>query len=545
MLKATALNSIMQKAIQNLITQALKEKIFDEEGLKKLKRKTAKKFKVPFPRNEEIRKIYFKLIKNKKIKRSKQFENLIMLKKSRSLSGVSVVAVLTKNHPCQNNCLYCPTETKMPKSYLSNEPAVMRAIRLKFDPYSQTQKRIYVLESNGHDASKIELIIMGGTFSHLPEKYQYWFVLNCFKACNDSLDQKAYPWNLSLKKIKKLLTKEKKKNQNAKHRIVGLTLETRPDTLNLEELLKYRELGSTRVEIGVQSIYDDILRKNNRGHSVKTTIKATKLLKYLGFKINYHIMPGLYGSTPKKDLQMFQSLFKNPHFKPDMLKIYPCVVTENSELYNLYLKKKYKPCTNKSLKKLLVKIKKIVPRYVRITRLIRDIPTNSIIAGPNIPNLRDLLKRENTPCSCIRCREIARNKPQNKKEKIILQRTDYIASKGREIFLEFVGQKTNYLHAFLRLRINDEKNPLKELRNCSIIREVHSYGLATPIGKRIKRSSQHKGYGKKLIREAEKITRKEFKINRIAVIAAEGTKNYYQKFQFKTRQFYMLKNLSD
>ncbi|MBD3245370.1 MAG: tRNA uridine(34) 5-carboxymethylaminomethyl modification radical SAM/GNAT enzyme Elp3 [Candidatus Moranbacteria bacterium] len=535
------------QALKEIISFLAKNKILNQEKLKTAKREISKKYQIPFLRNEEIRNYYLKLVKQGKIKKNPFIESLLVLKKTRTLSGVSVVAVLTKNFPCKNNCLYCPDEEKMPKSYLSNEPAVMRAIRLNFNPFYQVKKRIEVLLYNGHNASKIELIVMGGTFSHLPEKYQYYFIANCFWAAN-SFDKKTTSRPISLKldltEIKTRLKKEQRKNASRTHRIVGLTLETRPDMINLLELIKFRQLGCTRVEIGVQSIFDHVLQLNNRGHSVKTTIKATRLLKDMGFKINYHIMPGLYGSSFKKDLKMFRQLFENENFQPDMLKIYPCVVTRNSGLYKLWKNKKFKPLTNNKLKKLIIEIKKIIPPYVRITRLIRDIPNESIIAGPNIPNLREVLKNKKVRCSCIRCREIGRAKPNfGFKTKPKLDRIDYKASKGREIFLQYVSARDNLIHAFLRLRIPSKIKTVNELQDCAIIRELHSYGTVAPIGKKIPETSQHKGYGKKLIKKAQTIAKKETRLSRLAVIAAEGTKDYYKAQGFRQGTFYMIKKI--
>ena len=547
----------MTLAYEKLITKAIKERIYTEEGIKKLKRKIAKEFKISTPRSEDIRNCYKRLVKENKLEPDPRLEQALILKRTRTLSGVCVVAVLTKNYPCKNNCLYCPDEKQMPKSYLSNEPAVMRAIRLEFDPYQQMKKRLEVLEYNGHDTSKVELIVMGGTFSHLPKKYQYWFVLNCFLAANGQRRVKNLSSD-SLEILKKKLAQAKKKNVTAKNRIVGLTLETRPDTLDLAELKKYRELGCTRVELGVQSIYDPVLNKNKRGHDVAATVRATFLLKELGFKINYHMMPGLWGSSFKKDLKMFQELFRNEDYQPDMLKIYPCVVTKEAELFQLWQKGKYLPYSNEELKKLLVAIKKRIPPYVRITRLIRDIPTVSIEAGPDIPNLRGILKDEELKigkqlCQCIRCREAGRMDAVGK-EKLSLDRIDYPASQGQEIFLQFVSGKNKKLHSFLRLRIpasvlkkKQGKAFLPELKEAAIIREIHSYGLVAPVGKKSvpysQKTSQHKGLGKQLIQRAEKIAKEEFGLNKLAVIAAEGVKDYYFNLGFEEKGFYLVKEI--
>jgi elongator complex protein 3 len=540
----------MPQAYEKLIYLAIKGKIYSSQGLKKLKRQVAKKFQISLPRNEDLRKSYFNLLEKGKVNKNEELEELLKLKKTRTLSGVSVVAVLTKNYPCRGNCLYCPSEKEMPKSYLSNEPAVMRAVRLDFSPYRQVQERIRVLEYNGHDTSKTELIVMGGTFSHLPEKYRYWFITNCYKAANNYRKGIIHQNSSTLVDIRQLLEKEKIKNSKAKHRIVGLTLETRPDEINLIELKKYREMGCTRVEIGVQSIYNKILLKNKRGHGVEETVEATRLLKEMGFKINYHLMPGLWGSNFQKDLTMFKKIFTDSRFCPDMLKIYPCVVTKESELYHLWKRGDYKPYGNAEIKKLIIKIKKIIPPYVRIARLIRDIPTTSIIAGPNVPNLRGILQEEGVTCSCIRCREIGRAPQKAIKflKKVVRNRIDYPASGGQEIFLQYVSGKKKYLHAFLRLRIpasifNKSEPPVEELANCGIIREVHAYGEVAPVGIKIDKTSQHKGYGKKLIKEAEKIVSKEFRLSKLAVIASEGTKEYYRKLGFRKKGFYLIKKI--
>jgi len=286
------------------------------------------------------------MVKSKKIKPNKDIENLLITKNIRTLSGVAVVAVLTKPYACPGTCVYCPTEKDMPKSYLSNEPAVMRAILTDFHPYRQVAARLKSLEATGHKTDKIELIIMGGTFSYFPKQYQTWFIKECFQACNEINQQN--PPNPLLQRGSRVpplskgargisgknytLQQLQKTNEKSKHRIIGLTLETRPDYIDEKEIIRMRKLGATRVEFGVQSIYDDVLKLNKRGHTVAATIKATKLLKEAGFKINYHMMPDLPGSNYKKDLAMFKELFSNPDFQPDMLKIYPCVVVKNSPI---------------------------------------------------------------------------------------------------------------------------------------------------------------------------------------------------------------------
>jgi elongator complex protein 3 len=535
----------MIKAYDNYIKSAINELSEYQEDFGKLKKSLCKQFSLPMPTNADLRDRYNQLLEEKKLKRSEKFEAALMSRLIRTRSGVAVVAVLTKAYPCPGKCIYCPSEQDMPKSYLSNEPAVMRAIDSQFDPYRQMQNRLRSLELNGHKTDKIELIVMGGTFSFLPKDYQKKFIIECFRAAND------YPLNLKFKisnlKLMDRLLSEQKRNEKTSHRIIGLTLETRPDYIDEKEILNFRQLGCTRVELGVQSIFDDILELNKRGHLVSETIRATKLLKDAGFKINYHMMPGLPGSSPERDFKMFKALFESPEFQPDMLKIYPTVVLKNSELYDIWKKGNYTPLTNEAFEKLVVKIKNeaIVP-YIRIARLIRDVPTPSIIAGPTISNLRQIIIPKSN-CPCIRCREVGSD--YLVKEKIILDRIDYEASGGKEIFLQFVSPDKKKLFALLRLRIPSENSKeklyelLPVLKNAALIREVHTYGKLTKIDKKDDSSPQHIGLGKKLLLEAERITREEFGAKKIVVISGVGVRGYYRKQEYRMQNTYMVKNI--
>jgi elongator complex protein 3 len=541
-----------------IINQIIKKASIGKQGLSlerlsKIKRRGSRKYNRPCPTNVELLETYRKIAEERKIKIDKNIENILITKSIRTMSGVAIVAVLTKPYPCPGTCVYCPDEKNMPKSYLSNEPAVMRAILTDFHPYKQAQTRIKSLQATGHKTDKIELIVMGGTFSYLPKQYQTWFIKECFRACNKT-SSKLKIKNLKLEKLQEI-------NEKSAHRIVGLTLETRPDYIDKKEITRMRKLGATRVELGVQSIYDDVLKLNNRGHGRKEIIKATKLLKEAGFKINYHMMPNLPGSSYKRDLEMFKELFSNPDFQPDMLKIYPCVVIKNAQIYKWLKDGRYKPYSNKKLIELLSEIKKTVPYYIRITRLIRDIPSTSIIAGNKVSNLRQILKKkseeEGWQCKCIRCREVRNQNPLLLKEgqgvvvkKLKLFRQDYDASDGKEIFLSFENEKRQYLYSLLRLRINkinrhsvSYRTPsvLNVLNNTAIIREVHTYGKLVQIKSKSKKSPQHTGLGKKLIAEAEKIAQEEFGLKKIAVISGVGVRDYYRKLGYGLEDEYMIK----
>lgn len=533
----------MSSAYDNFIKLAMKEPAQTPAAFLAVKKRIAKITGLPLPTNADIREIYNDLVDSGIVKKNDNFEKILISKKSRTQSGVAVVAVLTKPYPCPGKCLYCPDEKAMPKSYLSNEPAVMRAIAAKFDPYVQVRNRIKALELNGHKADKIELIVMGGTFSYFPKKYQRWFVTRCFQACNNHSSSRRRD---AVNRVSTLADAQKI-NETAKHRVIGLTLETRPDYIDQKEIINFRKLGCTRVELGVQSIFDDVLKINKRGHNVQKTIEATKLLKNAGFKINYHIMPGLPGSNLKKDYQMFQELFSNPDFQPDMLKIYPTVVIKNSELYNVWEKGKYKALTDKAFEKFIIEVKKnLIPPYVRIARLVRDVPETSIVAGPKISNLRQIISHK-VACPCIRCREVRAD--YKIKEKIILDRIDYDASGGHEIFLQYVSPDKKKLFALLRLRINGgstsimEVEPPRVLKNTAIIREIHTYGQMTEIDKSNKKSPQHIGLGKKLIIEAERIARQEFGLKKIVVISGVGVRGYYRKLGYRLKDTYMVKSI--
>ncbi|MBI5152461.1 tRNA uridine(34) 5-carboxymethylaminomethyl modification radical SAM/GNAT enzyme Elp3 [Candidatus Peregrinibacteria bacterium] len=365
------LKKLVSQAINKFAANAVKNKIFDEKSLNRLKNDFCKKYKITSPKNTDLIEAYRELIKRRAIKPNEKFFELIKKRKVRSLSGIASITVITKDYPCPGKCIFCPKEKGMPKSYLSNEPAIMRAILNKFDPFGQTRTRLTSLKKTGHPISKIEMIIAGGTFSYYPRKYTTEFVKRIYDALN-------YP-----KKSRNLISAQKI-NETAVHRCIGLSIETRPDFINEKEIKYLRELGVTKVELGVQTTYDDVLKFNKRGHTVATSVKAIQMLKDAGFKVNCHIMPGLPGSSAARDIKMFKELFSNPDFQPDWLKIYPCVVVPGSALENIWRNKKFKPYTDKQMISLLAKIKPIIPEYVRVTRLYRDIPSNSILAGPKI-----------------------------------------------------------------------------------------------------------------------------------------------------------------
>ena len=537
----------MEKILEKIIFElksSVHKKGFD---LDLFKRKVAKFYKIPCPSNLTLFKLYHKLVLKKRLKKDKKIEKILLTRPVRSLSGILNVSILTKPYFCPGKCIFCPKEKGVPKSYLSGEPAVERAKSLNYHPFFQVKKRLLSLFFEGHPIDKIELRIIGGTWSAYSSNYQTWFIKEAIKACNQF---EKFLTGKSTKKHKKESLKEvQKANEKAKVKIVGITIETRPDFINLKEIKRMRKLGITRVELGVQSIYDSILKLNKRGHSVSKTIEATKLLKDAGFKVCYQMMPNLLGSDLKKDLEMFKIIFENPDFKPDLLKIYPLALVKLSPIYNFYLKNRYKPYSKKELIELLIKVKKLVPFWCRIQRIVRDIPSTQILeGGAKISNLREIVQKEmkkrKIACKCIRCRQAKETSLRAKK--IFLFREDYFASGGLEIFLTFEDKKRKKLFALLRLRIPDWKKTkatFSVLKNSAILREVHTYGKLVPTGSKEKNSLQHKGLGKTLIKLAEKIAKNEFGLTKIAVIASIGSREYYRKLAYKLRETYMVKKL--
>lgn len=509
----------------------------------------SRKFKTVQPSNNELLSAYHKLRKSKSVKEDKKLEYLLRKAAVRTLSGVAIVTSLTEQYPCPGKCVYCPTEARMPKSYLSNEPAAARALGLNFDPYEQMARRIEMLEANGHPTDKIEFIVKGGSWNAYPLAYQYWFILRSFEAANKSKDKRfmIYDLGFKIKDLQKKLEFEQTKNESSKHRIIGLTLETRPDLITLDTIYHMRQMGCTRIELGLQAPDDKILKLTRRGHTVQQFRDAMLLLRQAGFKVDLHFMPGLPGSTAKHDVEMYKQIFSDPGLKPDMIKIYPCSVIKNTELYKWYKQGKYKPYSQKKLIDALIEMKLATPRYCRISRLIRDIPEPSIEAGNKVTNLRqDLvteMQKRGVKCRCLRCREIGHNQDVGHKTyDIRLFKDKYSTTGGTEYFLSFEDRKRQVVFAFLRLRL-PKSYVLSPMSSPAYIRELHTYGQMLSIGKQESKASQHKGLGKKLMAEAEKITKKNgFK--KLAVISGVGVRGYYRKLGYRKEGTYMVKNLT-
>jgi len=497
------------------------------------------------PTNAELLALYHEMLSSGKEKENRRTELLLRKIKTKSNSGVAVVSLLTKPFPCPGRCTYCPTEANMPKSYLSKEPAAARALANDFDVRKQIFSRLEALLVNGHPIDKIEVIIIGGTWSFYHSSYREFVIKECFRACNEFAQIKeGQPLIPENDGTSRTLEELQKINETAHCRIVGLSIETRPDYINEDEIARLRKYGVTKVEIGVQHLDNGVLEETKRGMTAESVAQCTELLRNAGLKIVYHMMPNLPGSTPEKDIAMFKELFRDETgFQPDMLKMYPCMVLEGSELYQTWKEGNFRPYTNEELMHVLREAKKLVPPYVRILRVIRDIPADYIKAGSIISNMREWLlvdqKKNGWKCRCIRCREIREKEIST--EDFILKQLEYRTPSGKEIFLSFEDEKRDILASFLRLRLPGATAFLPELEGASLVRELHTYGRLSPIDKQGDQS-QHRGFGKRLLEEAENISRKSG-YKKIAVISGVGVREYYRKFGYTLEGTYMVKKL--
>ena len=520
---------------ENIIRSLTAERPQNTKELAQWKRRLSQETGQPIISNNQLLAAYFRLIPPNKV--DPDIVQLLKKRAIRTMSGVAPVAILTKPYPCPGHCRYCPQQADVPTSYLANEPAVMRARHCHYDPIKQIHYRLRALIANGHQPTKIELIIIGGTWSYLPKKYQYWYVANCYAAANTyGKTIRRYRQNLSFNQLKKALAKEQTINESADYRLVGLTLETRPDCLTPKELARLREFGCTRVEIGVQIIDDRILHLNQRTTTVKDIVQATKLLRDWGFKITYHLMPALPGSSPDHDIAMYKKLFTDPRFQPDQIKFYPTVVVKGSKLYEDWLKGQYKPYSDNELIRVIKSCKMATPPYVRIVRLIRDIPKESIEAGNKITNLRQIIQRQGVQCHCIRCREVKDKAVDWSNLQLVTRR--YRAGDGQEYFLSWESPDQSILFGFCRLYLPKQPANNPDLNNCALIRELHIYGILQPLGSQ--GQVQHRGLGQKLLAQAEKIAQ-EHHYSKVAIISGVGVSNYYRKFGYRLSHTYLVK----
>ncbi len=531
----------MQNDISNFILALYKRKISSKRDFLACQRDFCRGTEKSFFTNDKLLEAYHNLLSNKIITHSFQIEKLLTLKETRSLSGIVVISVLTKSFPCPGKCLYCPSQINVPKSYLANEPAVMRAITCKIDPFTQVTSRLKALKAVGHATDKINIRIIGGTWSSYPKQYQTWFVKSLFAAANKDQNNE-----LRIVNNGKTIQQLQYINETAGHRIVEISVETRQDYIDKKEIIRLRELGVTKVELGVQSIYDKVLQFNHRGNLNIDTISATRLLKLAGFKVSYQMMLNLPKSDAKMDVEMFEKLFSDPDFMPDHLKIYPLALVKEAPIYELYKQGQFKPYTKEELIGIIKNIKKYIPYYCRVERVIRDIPAEYIVeGGSKVSNLRQEIQlqmdKEGLSCNCIRCREVRATYDADEKEQLFC--LEYESSAGKEYFLSIESPERKKLYSMLRLTIPNEFENIsfKTLKNAAIVREIHTYGPQVAIRQFREDAVQHKGFGKKLLAEAERIAKTEPQIEKMAVIAGVGVREYFKKQGYVLEETYMIK----
>jgi elongator complex protein 3 len=497
-----------------------------QQDIPSLKNRISSKYGIPFLKNSEI--LAF-------VPRTSVALRALLLKSpTRTLSGVSPVALMPPPFPCPGRCTYCPRGENAPQSYTGFEPATMRAIECGYSARRQVLSRLRQYSLQGHAADKCHLIIMGGTFLCAPAGRQRAFMKEAYEALNG--------------KKSRSLAEAIAANENAPHRATGVTFETRPDFGMEKQASGMLSMGGTQVELGVQALSDRVYRLSNRGHAVSDVARSTRALRDSGFKLCYHMMPGLF-STPKQDVAYFRRLFDDPRFRPDMLKIYPVLVLKGTGLYSLWQKGEFSPYSTEEAAEVIVSATRFVPPYCRVSRIQRDIPSPLVQAGVKSPNLRQIVERlleeRGKRCRCIRCREIGgaeRKGVKAGKLDLQLKRLDYPASGGKEIFLSFEDEGKDLLAAFLRLRL-PAKPHRRELASSSVVRELHVYGQEAEIGERSAQKEQHKGLGGKLLSEAERISRGELGAEKISVLSGAGARGYYRKFGYSLAGAYMQKKV--
>ena len=509
----------------------------------------------------------------------------------RSASGVTPVSVLTRPHPCPGECIFCPADVRMPKSYLADEPGAQRAEQNAFDPYLQTWSRLQTYWHTGHPTDKIELIVLGGTWSFYPEHYQLWFIRRMYDALHDfgrgedrraealaalgaesalhpaaprvtaqvegRAQQRNYNqvvqevWRAELQRSAQReaatwaeVAAAQRENERAACRCVGLVIETRPDHLSAAEALRLRRLGCTKVQIGIQSLNDEVLLRNRRGHDVAATRRALRLLRRAGFKIHAHWMPNLYGSGVAADIEDYARLFDEPDYRPDELKIYPCSLIESAELMQRYEEGSWRPYTHDELLQVLTASLRRTPEYCRLTRIVRDIPSTDIVAGNRLTNFRQIaeaeLARQGERSRDIRARETRHRRVSLAELRLDEQR--YRTSCSEEVFLQFLTAQRD-IAAFLRLSLPTDEPLTEELRDAAMVREVHVYGQSLRLGEAAEGSAQHLGLGTRLLERAAQLAR-EAGYAQLAVISATGTRDYYRRRGFVDGALYQLRELA-
>ncbi len=539
-------------------------KNFSKQDFHKLKNEIYRKYKIAKPfQSIELIERYEELQADWSLEENLFFKKILRKRWIRSLSGVTVISLLTEFFGCPWKCIYCPTFEGLPKSYIPNEPAVQRAVLNNFDPIMQIHNRLRALEITGHKIEKNDVRIIGGTWSVYPKPYQEMFIKAIYDAFNTYDDMKVYlektdfssdkfakfklrEWYKA--KLSKNLEEAKKINESSRLRVIWIAIETRPDWVDLEEIARLRRYWVTRVEIGYQTTIDEINELNKRWHWNKESIAATKMLKDAGFKVVAHMMPNLLGSTPELDKKALKEVFDNPDFRPDELKIYPMMVTDKSELTDVWKNWGFKAYDDETLINLTAELQMMIPEYIRLNRTYRDIPADQILEGSIIANLRQIVEKKIAKkwvkLLDTRHREIREWK--NDPKKAILHTFEYEASLGKEYFLTFEDPEDRTIFSLLRLRLpennEDVVSVIPELKDCAIIREIHTFWDQLSVHEKGSTFGQHIGFGKELIAESEKIAKENW-YKKMAVIAWVWVRAYYEKRWYNLEGEYMVKGL--
>lgn len=555
-------------ALQEITQDIEKQGIDTQRKLNELKRDVAKKYHLPeIPTNIQL------LISLPK-EDIQKYKNILLSKPTRTISGVTPVAIMTRPERCPHGkCTFCPGGLNspwgdVPQSYTGHEPATMRGIRNHYDSYLQVINRLQQYVLLGQAMDKIELIIMGGTFPATSQEYQEEFITGAFQAMNifsqlffdrkgeldylffkeffelpgelhDKQREEAIQQKLLAHRKNTLLEAEQAKNETAYVRCVALCIETKPDWGFLEQGNEMLRQGCTRVELGIESVYDDVLLHTHRGHSVADSKKSIQILRDLGFKINFHYMPGLPLTDRERDLAGMNQLFSDPDYCPDMIKMYPCMVAPGTALEQQWKKGEFTPITTEEAASRIVEWKKNVPEYCRIQRIQRDVPTKYWSAGVDRTNLRQYtFDNFSVRCRCIRCRE-----PKGKSiswAAVKIKVEEYPASGGREFFISAEDTSQDVLIGFCRLRFPKELLRPEITEKSALIRELHVYGTATAIGE--EGLIQHRGWGKRLMEKAEQLAKDQGKA-KVVVISGVGAREYYRKIGYQREGYYMVKSI--
>jgi len=531
--------NVQSAACHDILQKISGGKIVDTRGLARAKIQACREFELSRPLSNS------ELLAAATAEEKDKVVQLLRLKPVRSISGVSVITVMPKPYPCpkEEPCIYCPggPTAGTPQSYTGHEPAAMRAIQHNYDPYGQVKSRIEQLRAIGHEVDKVELIIFGGTLTAYPQDYLEWFVAQCLNAISGA--------------NARTIEEAQSAAETTPIHNSDIVFETRPDYCREPHVDLMLRLGATRVELGVQTTHNYIYKLVERGHTVEDVAEATRIARDAGFAVVYHVMPNLPGSSYNRDLEVFESLFEDERFKPDALKIYPTLVMPGTKLHELWRRGEYEPYPFEQIVKLISEVKQRVPKWVRIQRIQRDIPVNLIAEGVKRGDLRALIqekmRREGARCQCIRCREVGHVhyklglNPNPDDVKFVVER--YRASEGEELFLSFEDVKRDILIGLLRLREPSAKahRPEAKVARSMLVRELHVYGPLVQVGEAARVNEwQHRGWGERLIKEAERISREEFDARKVVVLSGIGTRNYYRRFGYEREGPYMVKGLS-